>query len=76
MFKNKKTLLAVLFPLQILLIKFLANYPDFIENYYSNGLYPIISKEHDGWYIIWKILSIRFIIRNARYSILLNKIFS
>jgi len=44
MFKNKKILLAVLFPLQIVLIKVLANYPDFIEKYYSNGLYPIISK--------------------------------
>ena len=44
MFKNKKILLAVLFPFQILLIKILAHYPDFIEKYYSNGLYPILSK--------------------------------
>jgi len=36
--------LAVLFPLQVLLIKILAFFPDSIEKYYSNGLYPIISK--------------------------------
>jgi len=78
MFKNKKTLLAVLFPLQILLIKFLANYPDFIENYYSNGLYPIISKALRyilGWvpfsvgdllYATLSLFIIRWIIKNRQ----------
>jgi len=36
--------LAILFPLQILGISFLADYPEFIETYYSNGIYPIIGK--------------------------------
>ncbi len=44
--KNKKliTLLAISLPIQILLVKILANYPDFIERYYSKGLYVYISK--------------------------------
>ncbi|MEC3907464.1 DUF3810 domain-containing protein [Tamlana sp. 2201CG12-4] len=44
MLKKKKTILALSLIPQVLLIKFLSNYPDFIERYYSNGLYPIISK--------------------------------
>ncbi|WP_121666437.1 DUF3810 domain-containing protein [Mesonia aquimarina] len=35
--------LAILFPLQVLGISFLADYPEFIETYYSNGIYPKIS---------------------------------
>ena len=78
MFKNKKTLLAVLFPLQILLIKILAHFPDFIENYYSNGLYPIISKilryilgwipfsVGDLFYACLILYIIRWIIKNRR----------
>lgn len=44
MFRNKKLLSALLLPIQILLVKFLSFYPDIIETYYSNGIYPIISK--------------------------------
>jgi len=43
-FKNKKLLLAVLFPLQIVFVKILGQFPGFIEAYYSNGAYPFISK--------------------------------
>ena len=43
MLKHKKTIIALsLIPI-ILLVKFLGRYPQFIEDYYSNGLYPIIS---------------------------------
>ena len=28
---------------QIIIVKWLGNYPELIENYYSNGLYPFIS---------------------------------
>ena len=37
-------LLAVLFPVQIIGINILKGYPRFVEEYYSLGLYPIISK--------------------------------
>ena len=41
---NKKHLLiAILLPIQILLIKLATEYPAFIEQYYSNGIYPPIS---------------------------------
>ena len=44
MLKNKKTIVALLLIPQYFLIQFLSHYPEFIEDYYSNGLYPIISK--------------------------------
>ena len=42
--KNTKTIVALLLIPQYFLIKLLANYPEFVEQYYSNGLYPFISK--------------------------------
>lgn len=43
--KRKTTLiLAALLPVQIIFIRILAGFPDFVERYYSEGLYPIISK--------------------------------
>lgn len=43
--KNRtKTILIGLLPLQILLVKWASYHPDFVENYYSNGIYPFISK--------------------------------
>ena len=44
MLKNKKALLAFSIIPQYFFIKLLANYPEFVERFYSNGLYPIISK--------------------------------
>ncbi len=44
MYKNKTLILALLLPLQILLIKLLSSSPSSIETYYSKGVYPIISK--------------------------------
>jgi hypothetical protein len=41
---NKKQLfLAILLPVQVLLVQIAAQYPAFIEHYYSQGIYPIIS---------------------------------
>ncbi|PTX43659.1 uncharacterized protein DUF3810 [Christiangramia gaetbulicola] len=37
-------LLAILFPVQIIAIRFLSGYSGFVEEYYSHGLYPVISK--------------------------------
>lgn len=44
MLKSYKTLLALSIVPQYLLIKLLAYFPEFIETYYSNGLYPFLSK--------------------------------
>ncbi|WMI64592.1 DUF3810 domain-containing protein [Aestuariibaculum sp. YM273] len=44
MLKKKKTFIALLIIPQYLLIKLLAHHQEFIETYYSNGLYPVISK--------------------------------
>lgn len=43
--KRKSTLiLAILLPVQIIGINLLARHSEFVEEYYSQGLYPIISK--------------------------------
>ncbi len=44
MLKHKKLIFALSIIPQYLLIKWLSNYPEFIERYYSNGIYPYISK--------------------------------
>lgn len=44
MFKNVKTWVALFLIPQYLLVKWLANYPELIERFYSNGFYPIVSK--------------------------------
>lgn len=44
MLKDKKTLLALSIIPQYFIIKWLANYPEFIERYYSNGFYQFVSK--------------------------------
>ena len=42
--KNTKLIIALSLIPQIILIKFISNYPEFIEVYYSNGVYQFISK--------------------------------
>jgi len=43
--KNKTALiLALLLPVQYVVIKIISNYPSFIEEWYSTGIYPYISK--------------------------------
>jgi hypothetical protein len=44
MLKHKKLIIALSIMPQYLLIKWLSNYPEFIESYYSHGMYPYISK--------------------------------
>ena len=44
MLRKTKTLIALLFIPQYLLIKWLSGYPELVEQFYSNGLYIIISK--------------------------------
>ncbi|RLD28718.1 MAG: DUF3810 domain-containing protein [Bacteroidetes bacterium] len=42
--KRTKTIIALSILPQYLIVKLLSNYPDFIETYYSNGLYQFTSK--------------------------------
>jgi len=44
MLKDKKTIIALLLIPQYFFVKFLADYPEFVETYYSNGLYVYVSK--------------------------------
>ena len=44
MLKYKKQIIAFSIIPQIAFIKLIANYPEFVEHYYSNGLYVFISK--------------------------------
>ncbi len=44
MLKYKKQIIAFSILPQIAFIKIIANFPDFVERYYSNGLYKLISK--------------------------------
>ncbi|CAH8289773.1 uncharacterized protein DUF3810 [Mariniflexile fucanivorans] len=44
MLKHVKLVVALSIIPQYLLIKWLADYPDFVERYYSNGFYPVMSK--------------------------------
>lgn len=39
-----KTIIAIALPVQIILVKWIGAYPEFVEQYYSNGLYPPISQ--------------------------------
>ncbi|WP_222984621.1 DUF3810 domain-containing protein [Flagellimonas meishanensis] len=39
-----KTILALALPVQIALVKWIGNYPDFVEQYYSKGTYPVVSQ--------------------------------
>ncbi|MDO5977646.1 DUF3810 domain-containing protein [Flavivirga spongiicola] len=44
MLKKKKTLLSLSLIPQYLLITWLSNYPEFVEQFYSHGIYPFISR--------------------------------
>ncbi len=39
-----KTVILIALPIQILLVQWIAGYPNVVEDYYSNGIYPIISR--------------------------------
>ena len=42
--KSKKVVLSLFLIVQIVVLQILSFFPEFIERYYSNGLYPIVSK--------------------------------
>ncbi|MBC3847222.1 DUF3810 domain-containing protein [Winogradskyella echinorum] len=44
MLKNKKLILVIFLGVQIITISILKNYPEFVEQFYSNGLYVFLSK--------------------------------
>jgi len=78
MTQRMKTLIALSILPQIVVVKVLARYPDLIETYYSNGIYPWISgvfRVVFGWipfsigdifYTIAALLIIRFLILKGR----------
>nr|WP_297913517.1 DUF3810 domain-containing protein [uncultured Allomuricauda sp.] len=76
--KNTKTILLGLLPLQILLVKWASYHPDFVETYYSTGVYPFISQGLRilfGWipfsmgdllYLSLIVLIVRYLYRNRK----------
>ena len=50
--KKTKLILVVLLPIQILALQLLKHVPEFIESFYSTGIFPVISKIYRyvfGW---------------------------
>ncbi|WP_044403562.1 DUF3810 domain-containing protein [Lacinutrix sp. Hel_I_90] len=78
MFKNKKRIVALAIIPAFITVKILAQFPDFIENYYSNGIYPLLSQTLRyslGWlpfsfgdfvYAFAIIYSIRWLVINRK----------
>ena len=76
--RRTKVILTLLLPLQVIVLQILKNLPDFIENYYSQGLYPILSKIPRylfGWvpfsvgdifYPLIAIIALRWLYKNGR----------
>lgn len=42
--QKTKTIIALALPVQIILVKWMGSYPDWVEKYYSEGLYPPLSR--------------------------------
>ncbi|WP_242203697.1 DUF3810 domain-containing protein [Aestuariivivens insulae] len=78
MLKNTKLLIALGIIPQYIFIKLLSHFPEFVEQYYSNGVYPIISKCFRyilGWlpfsfgdmvYTITAIYALRWLYKNRK----------
>jgi len=76
--KRTRLILALLLPVQIFLLQLLKNFPQFVETYYSRGLYPVISKISRfifGWipfslgdifYALITLIALRWIYKNIR----------
>ncbi|SNZ00371.1 DUF3810 domain-containing protein [Flagellimonas pacifica] len=74
--QKTKTIIAIALPVQIILVKWIGSYPDFVEDYYSNGIYPSISqflRMLFGWipfsvgdllYTVLFVLAARYVYRN------------
>lgn len=39
-----RTIIVLALPLQIILVKWIGSYPELVEKYYSNGIYPVLSQ--------------------------------
>lgn len=76
---NKKNLIiALLLPLQFLLLRLAENYPTLIERYYSNGVYPYVSqflRKLTGWipYSVGDLLLAILVLSFLRFIVLLFK---
>ncbi len=76
--KRTKVILALLLPVQYFSLLILRNFPSFIEKYYSQGIYPLLSKISRivfGWipfsvgdllYLLLVLFFIRWLIKNIR----------
>ncbi|RDK85548.1 DUF3810 domain-containing protein [Marinirhabdus gelatinilytica] len=76
--QRTKVILAVLLPLQFYGIKLLRYFPEFVETYYSQGLFPILSTINRylfGWipfsigdifYILIGLLALRWLYKNVK----------
>jgi hypothetical protein len=74
--KRTALLLAILLPVQIMLLQMLKHFPEFVEQYYSLGIYPLLSKVSRylfGWipfsvgdvfYLLIAIVAIRWVYKN------------
>ena len=74
--RRNALILALLFPIQIILLQILKNFPEFVEKYYSLGFYPVLSKVSRylfGWvpfsvgdvfYLLIAIIAFRWIYKN------------
>jgi len=73
-----KTLLAILLPIQFYSLKLLRYFPEFVESYYSQGVFPILSKINRylfGWipfsigdifYVLIGVVALRWLIVNLK----------
>ncbi|UII75268.1 DUF3810 domain-containing protein [Flagellimonas sp. HMM57] len=73
-----KTILIIALPLQVILVKWLGNYPELVETHYSNGIYPTISRflrilfgwvpfsVGDLFYTVLVFLAFRYIYKNHK----------
>lgn len=76
--KKTKIIIALSIIPQVIIVKTLARYPEFVEKYYSQGLYPFISKLFRyllGWlpfsfgdilYALAIVMIVRFLIKNGK----------
>ena len=76
--RRSRIILVILLPVQIILLMVLKSFPEFVETYYSQGLYPFLSKIPRwlfGWvpfsigdvfYPLIGILALRWLYKNIR----------
>ena len=86
MLKKSTKFLALLFPVQLLIVQFLKHYPDFVTKHYSNGIYPVISNFErmlfgkisfpvgDVFYILLILVIAYFFYKKIKSKTLLSKV--